>query len=103
MSAAPPLWEIGRLPDTRLTWGFIRGNQQHKCPVCGILLLSGERAGFCCGPNGSRFNDVKPLPPLPSEFNHFLNDARISQLSRRLNLVMSFASLETTHPFPRPS
>ncbi|KAJ7939821.1 hypothetical protein B0H13DRAFT_1586827 [Mycena leptocephala] len=30
----------------------------------------------------------------------FINDPRISHLSRMLNLLLSFASLETTQPFP---
>ncbi|KAJ7052403.1 hypothetical protein C8F01DRAFT_1261856 [Mycena amicta] len=88
---------------TALIWGSVRGGRQHKCHTCGVLLLTGEKSGFCCGPNGNRFLDVKPLPPLPPEFNIFLNDRDISKLSRRLNLILSFASLETTHPFPRPT
>nr|GAT43072.1 ATP-dependent DNA helicase [Mycena chlorophos] len=94
------IWEIAQFPEVRLTWGAVRNGVQHKCPTCGILLLTGERAGFCCGPNGSRFHDVKALPPLPHEFNSFINDRRVSHLSRRLNLILSFASLETTQPFP---
>src|ERR1700761_2891021 len=60
-----------------------------------------EKSGFCCGPAGSRFHDVKPLPPLPPEYSIFINDPRISHLSRVLNLMLSFASLETTQPFPQ--
>jgi hypothetical protein len=41
----------------------------------------GERAGFCCGKNGQHLNDVPPLPPLPTEYNMFVNDPRISSLS----------------------
>src|SRR6266852_4541167 len=95
-----PFWEIVGIVDPTLTWGAIRGGVQHKCPTCGLLLLTGERAGFCCGPNGNRFHDVKPLPPLPLEYDVFLQQPTISKLSRQLNLILSFASLETTHPFP---
>ena len=87
-------WLIRQLPPVILTWG-------HHCPHCHILLLTGEKPGFCCGPNGSRLNDVPPLPPLPNEFNIFLNDTNISASSRILNLIFSFASLETTHAFPQ--
>ncbi|KAJ7303477.1 hypothetical protein DFH08DRAFT_644238, partial [Mycena albidolilacea] len=38
--------------------------------------------------------------PGPPSTDTFINDHRISQSSRILNLVLSFASLETTHPFP---
>ncbi|KAJ7189685.1 hypothetical protein GGX14DRAFT_301345, partial [Mycena pura] len=94
-------WQIGTLPSTALTWGAVRAGIQHKCGTCGVLLLTGEKSGFCCGPNGSRFRDVRALPPLPAEFDVFLRDPRISKLSRRLNLILSFASLESTHPFPQ--
>ncbi|KAJ7883664.1 hypothetical protein B0H14DRAFT_2339411 [Mycena olivaceomarginata] len=93
-------WEIRPVLDTRLTWGVKRGNHTHSCRTCGIILLTGESSGFRCGPNGARFNDVKPLPELPPEYSSFINDPRISHFSRILNLVLSFASLETTHPFP---
>ena len=66
------------------------------------MLLTGERAGFCCGPNGNRYSAVQPLPPLPNEFNTFLNSPDISKLSRKLNLIFSFAAMESTHAFPTP-
>ncbi|KAJ7934906.1 hypothetical protein B0H13DRAFT_1582765, partial [Mycena leptocephala] len=40
------------------------------------------------------------LPPLPPEYTIFIEDPRISHLSRILNLLLSFASLERTQPFP---
>ncbi|KAJ6518099.1 hypothetical protein C8R47DRAFT_960037, partial [Mycena vitilis] len=98
-----PIWNIEPISSTRLTWGERRRDNVHACRTCGIILLTGEKSGFCCGPNGSKFNDVKPLPALPIEFADFVNDPRISHLSRILNLVLSFASLETTHPFPEIS
>src|SRR6201996_1391211 len=94
-------WEIGPVASTKLVWGARRGLHTHTCPTCGIQLLTGEKSGFCCGPAGSRFHDVKPLPPLPPEYSIFINDPRISHLSRVLNLMLSFASLETTQPFPQ--
>jgi hypothetical protein len=41
------------------------------------------------------------LPPLTPEYTAFIDDPRISHLSRILNLMLSFASLETTQPFPQ--
>ncbi|KAJ7154851.1 hypothetical protein C8R43DRAFT_833384, partial [Mycena crocata] len=96
-------WEMTTVPAAHLTWGERHLNKTHSCPTCGILLLTGEKPGFCCGPKGSRFHDVRPLPPLPPEYNTFINDPRVSHSSRILNLVLSFASLETTHPFPELS
>jgi hypothetical protein len=96
-------WHIARIPPATLTWGKERGGSRHCCPHCGIVLLTGENAGFCCGPGGARLNDVPPLPPLPVEFNGFLEHPDISSLSRILNLCLSFASLETTHAFPSNS
>ncbi|KAF8187305.1 hypothetical protein K438DRAFT_1442589, partial [Mycena galopus ATCC 62051] len=94
-------WDIGRISDPRLTWAAKRGAQVHCCKTCSIALLTGEQSGFCCGPGGSKFREIQPLPPLPPEFNIFLVDPRISHLSRVLNLMLSFASLETTQPFPQ--
>ena len=65
-------------------------------------LLTGEKAGFCCGPNGNRYLAIQPLPPLPDEFNVFLKSPNISKLSRKLNLIFSFTVMETTHAFPAP-
>ncbi|KAK7002201.1 hypothetical protein R3P38DRAFT_2557039, partial [Favolaschia claudopus] len=100
MATPTNLWEIGPISNPRLAWGAKRGNRSHCCSTCGIALLTGEDSGFCCGPGGSKFGDVKPLPPLPPEYTTFIEDPRISHLSRVLNLLFSFASLETTQPFP---
>ena len=94
-------WEIGPIANPRLAWGAKRGAHSHCCTTCGISLLTGEQSGFCCGPGGSKFGEVKPLPPLPPEYTAFIDDPRISHLSRILNLMLSFASLETTQPFPQ--
>ncbi|EJD47343.1 hypothetical protein AURDEDRAFT_18003, partial [Auricularia subglabra TFB-10046 SS5] len=66
------------------------------CKYCRLELLSGERSGWCCGPGGSKQALVPPLPPLPFLYNNFIYDPRISSLSRNLNLVFSFASMEAT-------
>jgi hypothetical protein len=92
-------WFIRQLPTTTLSWGGT-ASVPHQCPHCHIDLLTGEKPGFCCGKKGSRLNNVPPLPPLPPEYNIFINDPRISSLSRIVNLIFAFASLETTHPFP---
>jgi len=97
-------WKIGPISTQRLTWGLSSNNRttDRRCRTCGIELLTGERAGFCCGPNGNRYSAIQPLPPLPDEFNTFLNSPDISRLSRKLNLIFSFAAMESTHAFPTP-
>ena len=92
------VWTIGPIATPSLSWGATKGSHIHRCPSCQLPLLTGERPGFCCGPNGSR--KITALPPLPQEYDVFINDPCISSLSRILNLVFSFASLETTQPFP---
>ena len=96
-------WLIGPIKLPALVWGERRGDNVHQCPFCHILLLTGERPGFCCGKNGRYLNKVPPLPPLPEQYNIFLHHPQISSLSRILNLIFSFASLETTHQFPEIS
>ena len=97
-------WAIAPISTPRLAWGSSSNNRtaNRRCRTCGIVLLTGERAGFCCGPNGNRYSAVQPLPPLPDEFNTFLNSPDISRLSRKLNLIFSFAAMESTHAFPTP-
>ena len=81
-------------------WGEQRAGRVHSCRICGIVLLTGERPGFCCGPGGSKYHQVPPLPPLPIQYQPFLNHRDISRYSRILNLIFSFAALETSHAFP---
>ncbi|KIJ23312.1 hypothetical protein M422DRAFT_177505, partial [Sphaerobolus stellatus SS14] len=71
------------------------------CSYCGLLLLTGERhGGFCCGPRGKYAHSIPPLPPMPEEFIWLANQPNISVLSRKLNLLFSFAAMEPTEPFP---
>jgi hypothetical protein len=91
-------WQIRGAPRTALTWGGHQG-KSHQCKYCGIPFLTGERPGFCCGLNGCRVADIKALPPFPPEYSAFIHDEQISPLSRILNLIFSFAALESTHPF----
>ena len=93
-------WVIHVIPTPSPTWGVLRRGHCHQCAHCGVVLLTGETAGFCCGKNGSRLHDVPPLPPLPPALDDVINDPRISAESRRLNLVFSMASMETTAAFP---
>lgn len=86
-------WEIGYVPSPKL-------NQTRSCPHCGVLLFTGEKPGFCCGPKGRRLHDVRPLPPLPVEFEVFIRHPSISSSFRLLNLLFSFAALESTALFP---
>jgi hypothetical protein len=96
-------WVIGPISDPKLMWGAIRNGVVHSCSHCHVVLLTGERLGFCCGPNSNRLDAIPPLPPLPFEFYIFLNDPLISHLSRKLNLLYSFASMESSHTFPSPT
>lgn len=95
---------MGPIPSPDLQWGTIANNHRitHMCKICGVILLTGERPGFCCGLNSNRFALIPPLPPLPPEYNAIINDRKISQLSHRLNLIFSFAALESSHTFPTP-
>ena len=93
-------WLIGPISSPTLKWGECHGGKRHVCKFCGIELLTGEQPGFFCGLNGSRYHDVPTLPPLPPEIEAITTHLQISTLSRVLNLIFSFTSLETTHPFP---
>jgi len=95
-------WKIAPISTQKLTWGPTRRGTDRECKTCGVELLTGEKPGFCCGPNGNRYSAIDPLPPLPDEFNTFLNSPDISRLSRKLNLIFSFAAMESTHKFPTP-
>jgi hypothetical protein len=88
------IWAVkGRITNKRLEW-------KTKCKHCGLVLLTGEKAGFCCGTTNIKPPGIPRLQPLPVEFNIFINDPNISALSRELNLVFSFASMETSALFP---
>ena len=93
-------WQIAGFSTPKLTWGHVWRNRVNACPHCHVILLSGENAGFCCGPNGKYGRTIPRLPPLPDEYDAFLNDPRLSGSSRPLNLLFSFASMETSEPFP---
>jgi hypothetical protein len=94
-------WSIAPIRSpTTLIWGGQRRGHAHQCPNCHITLLTGETPGFCCGPGGKFLNATPPLPPLPEEIEAILDHPHLSRLSRRLNLIFSFAMLETTHAFP---
>ena len=95
-----PSWKIGPISSTKLAWSNEHAGQSHKCCTCGIPLLTGERPGFCCGPGGSKYHEVPPLPPLPVQYHVFLNHPDISHYSRILNLIFSFVALEMSHAFP---
>src|SRR5882762_3774762 len=93
-------WTISPISNPKLQWAEIRHNVPHRCCHCHIDLLTGERPGFCCGPQGRFRHQIPLLPPLPSEYDVFIHNPTISSNSRILNLIFSFASLETTHEFP---
>jgi hypothetical protein len=95
-------WYIALFSYLTLRWGAIRNGTPLSCPFCHVILLTGEKHGFCCGPNGNCFLAIPPLPALPQEFDTFINNPHISHLSRNLNLIFSFALLESSHAFPSP-
>lgn len=80
---------------TQLTWG-------RNCRHCGIKLLTGEIAGFCCGKNGKHLNRVPSLPPQSAELQWLSSQHGVSEFSRKLNVLFSFAAMETTGTFDRP-
>ncbi|KAI0074521.1 hypothetical protein K474DRAFT_1601288 [Panus rudis PR-1116 ss-1] len=85
--AHPSRWTIGPISTPTLVWGHVRhtDGRQHACGTCGVVLLTGEDPhSFCCGPGGLHFKDVQPLPPLPPQYDTFINHPRISALSRNL-------------------
>lgn len=99
--AIQPTWLMICVCAPVQSWSAQCGQNSHICRSCGLILLTGERPGFCCGPNGKYANEPHALPPLPEEFNIFLSDPRVSSVSRLLNLIFSFAALETSQEFPR--
>src|SRR5579872_1274497 len=100
---AEAIGKIHGISSPDFKWGAVNHRGiVHACRRCGVILLTGENPGFCCGPEGNRFDLIDPLPPLPVEYETIVNDQRISRLSRRLNLIFSFAALESSHKFPTP-
>ena len=104
LSPMSDTWKIAPISTPRLSWGSSVNNRaaDRRCRTCGIELLTGEKTGFCCGPNGNRYSSIQPLPALPDEFDTFLRSPDISRLSRKLNLIFSFAAMESTHASPTP-
>ncbi len=94
-------WTIRLSSNACFKWAGMNCSHQHVCPTCHIPLLTGERPGFCCGPNGSWYHNVPALPPLPPEYDVFLHDPHISFLSRKLNLLFALAAIETSILFIR--
>lgn len=96
-------WTLLPVASVTLYWGAvcIRSGQNfpHQCRHCQIPLLTHEDASFCCGPDGSQLNDVPALPSLPDEYNVFLTNPLVSKRSCHLNLIFSFAFMETTAEF----
>ncbi|KIJ29564.1 hypothetical protein M422DRAFT_121412, partial [Sphaerobolus stellatus SS14] len=71
------------------------------CQFCNTLLLTGERnGGVCCGQCGKYAHIVPEIPPLPVQFLWLATQPNISFLSRKLNLLFSFAAMETSESFP---
>ena len=54
-------WVIDRrVKVTTLKWS-------RSCRYCGVTLLTGEEAGFCCGGKGEHLQGVPRLPPQSEE------------------------------------
>ena len=79
---------------SRMTWG-------RNCRHCGIKLLTGEEAGFCCGKDGKHLDGVPRLPPQSPELSWLSSQVGVSECSRKLNVLFSFAAMETTGSFDR--
>jgi len=75
-------WTITHISTPWLAWGSSSNNHaaDRRCKTCGVVFLTGEKAGFCCGPGGNRFSAVQPLPPLPNKFNTFLDSPDIFEI-----------------------
>lgn len=86
---------IGPIRVINLTWG-------RRCQYCGIKLLTGESGGFCCGSRGKHLSGVPSLPRQAPEIEWLYTQPNISRMSRKLNLMFSFAAMETTGAFARP-
>lgn len=87
-------WVMHALHEPNFAWSPL-----HRCHYCHIQLFTGETPGICCGLKGSHLHDVQPLPPLPVEFEVFINDPNISPSSRILNLIFAFVCTECTAEF----
>ena len=92
-------WWIALISTLSLIWGCHWSMNIHACSHCNLILLTGKKPGFCCGPHGKYLSLLPQLPPLPVEYENLLHDPRISTLSCSLNLLFSFASMETTEKF----
>jgi hypothetical protein len=68
-------WHIKPISNPTFIWGHVFRGRQNACPHCHVLLLTGEKVGFCCGQNGKYAHAIMPLPPLPEEYGAFLNDS----------------------------
>ena len=84
----------GTIRASRMTWG-------RACRFCGVKLLTGEEAGFCCGKDGKHLNGVPSLPPQSLELQWLSSQVGVSESSRKLNVLFSFAAMETTGSFDR--
>jgi hypothetical protein len=89
-----PQWTVKRMSPKEFYW-------EKQCPKCNAVLLSWEKPkSFCCGPQGKHLPLAPPLRPLPPSYSGFINDPRLSNLSRLLNSTFSFAAMETSASFP---
>lgn len=97
-------WIIAPISTLQLTWGLSSNNHAaaRQCPTCGIMLLTSEKAGFAVVQTAIVSLLSNLSPPLPDEFNTFLNSPDISRVSQKLNLIFSFATMKSTHQFPTP-
>jgi hypothetical protein len=60
-----------------------------NCRFCGVLLLTGEREGWCCS-NGSKMTEA--LPPNQEFYNLLAQFPGISTLSLRINRLFTFSA-----------
>ena len=88
----PFQWQLAPIHSCPVEW-----TMNCQCSFCGITLLNTEKNGWCCLKGTCM---TSPLPPLPFEFQQFIDSPNISSLSRVFNLIFSFMALETEGIFP---
>ena len=82
---------------------FQDGNQKIEAVKPTTLKFNQSELVAIIGPSGSgksTFLTMAGALQTPSSGDIIINNKDVSQMSRALNLIFSFASMETTMPFP---
>ena len=79
-------WQIGPIKTPSLYWGGCEHTgTTHQCPHCGLILLTGEKPGFCCGNSGEHLHEMEALPP-------FLLNTPFSFLTLKYPLYLTYST-----------